>query len=90
MVKRLAVIVRNRVDEAFRMSLGLTLMDDGVGVYVLDVKLRDNEPAAEHLELLEELGVKVFSNREENTHLEFASTAEIARKLSGYDHVLCY
>ncbi|MDP6812029.1 MAG: hypothetical protein QF582_02370 [Alphaproteobacteria bacterium] len=90
MVKRLAVIVRSRVDEAFRMSLGLTLMDDEVDVYVLDMKIQDSGPAAEHLELLKELDVNVFSNREDNTDLEFAPTADIGRKLREYDHVLCY
>ncbi len=90
MVKKLAVIVRNRVDEAFRMSLGLTLMDDEVDVYVLDMKFQHSGPAAEHLELLKELDVNVFSNREDNTGLEFAPTTDIGRKLPEYDHVLCY
>ncbi|MAG95202.1 MAG: hypothetical protein QF797_00180 [Alphaproteobacteria bacterium] len=90
MVKRLAVIVRNRVDEALRMSLGLTLMDDEIDVYLLDVELQDGGTAAEHLELLKELDVKVFSNRQDDTSLEFVATAAMAGKLPAYDHVLCY
>ena len=90
MVKRLAVIVRNRVDEALRMSLGLTLLDDQVEVYVLDLKFQVEGPAVEHLELLKELEVKVYSNRADNTGMEFAATAEIGRRLREYDHVLCY
>lgn len=90
MAKKVAVLVRDRPVEALRMSLGLTLLDDLVDVYVLGQKLENTGGYALHLETAKEIGMKMYTDRKENSDMEFLSTEEIARKLPDYDHVLPY
>ena len=90
MTKKIAVLVRDRQSEAVRMSVGLTLMDDVIDVYVLDGKLEDTEENALNVELLQELEMNLYSNQKENAEMQYLSTEEIARKLPEYDHVLAY
>lgn len=89
MKKKIAVLVRDRQEEALRMSVGLTLADDEVSVFVMDEKLEFDEKAAVNLEALGDMGAKVFSNNPEN-RLEQMTTEEIARALTGYDVVVPY
>jgi len=90
MTKKIAVLVRDRQSEAVRMSVGLTLMDDVIDVYVLDGKLEDTEENALNVELLQDMDMSLYSNHKENTAMQYLSTEEIARKLPEYDHVLAY
>jgi len=91
MVKKIAVLVRDRQSEALRMSLGLTLVDDIIDVYVLDGKLPGTEQDQLNLELMKELEIKIYSNYKNwNESMEYLSTEEIAHKLLEYDHVLPY
>jgi len=90
MTKKIAVLVRDRQSEAVRMSVGLTLMDDIIDVYVLDRKLEDTEENALNVELMQELEMSLYSNHKENADMQYLSTEEIARKLPEYDHVLAY
>ena len=90
MTKKIAVLVRDRQSEAVRMSVGLTLMDDVIDVYVLDRKLEDTEENALNVELLQDMDMSLYSNHKDNTAMQYLSTEEIARKLPEYDHVLAY
>ncbi len=90
MAKRIAVLVRDGRVEAVRMALGLTLMDDVVDVYLLDGRSEAAEPEALDLDLLKEMGLKVYSTRRDEAEMEFISIAEIAETLPGYDHVIPY
>ncbi len=90
MVKKIAVLVRDRQGEALRMSLGLTLVDDIIDVYVLDGKLAGTEQDRLNVELMKEMGMKIYSNYQENEDVEYLSTEEMAQKLLEYDHVLPY
>ncbi len=90
MEKKIAVLVRDRQGEALRMSLGLTLVDDTIDVYVLDEMLSGTEQDRLNIELMKELGMKVYSNDQRNESLEYRSTEQIAQKLLEYDHVLPY
>ncbi|GMQ87493.1 MAG: hypothetical protein BMS9Abin08_0697 [Gammaproteobacteria bacterium] len=90
MVKKIAVLVRDRLSEALRMSLGLTLVDDIIDVYVLDGKLAGTEQDQLNLELMKEMEMKIYSNRRGNEDVEYLSIEEIANKLLEYDHVLPY
>ncbi|NOY17601.1 MAG: hypothetical protein GXP23_11900 [Gammaproteobacteria bacterium] len=91
MVKKIAVLVRDRQGEALRMALGLTLVDDIIDVYVLDRKLAGTEQNQLNLELMKELEIKTYSNyKKGNESMEYLSTGEIAHKLLEYDHVLPY
>lgn len=90
MAKKIAVLVRNRQGEALRMSLGLTLLDDVVDVYVMGRKLENTKENALHLATLKDLHMKICTDCRENAGIEFASTADIAVRLLEYDHVLPY
>jgi len=90
MVKKIAVLVRDRQGEALRMSLGLSLVDDIIDVYVLDGKISGTEQDQLNLELMEELEIKIYSNHKNGNNMEYLSTEEIAHKLLEYDHVLPY
>ena len=43
MAKKIAVLVRDRQGEALRMSVGITVMDDEVNVFVLDRAIESSE-----------------------------------------------
>ncbi len=90
MLKKIAVLVRDRQSEALRMSLGLTLVDDIVDVYVLGGRLAGTEQDHLNLELMKEMEMKVYANDQGNKEVEYLSDKEIAHKLLEYDHVLPY
>ncbi len=89
-MKKVAVLVRDRQDEALRMSVGITLLDDQIDVFVLDRKLEENEQNTLNIETLKELGQNIYTNFQENTGLEFLPTEEIAGRLLQYDHIIPY
>ena len=84
------MLVRDRQGEALRMSLGLTLVDDIIDVYVLDGKLEGTEQDRLNFELMKEMGMKIYSNYQGNEDVEYLSTEKIAQKLLEYDHILPY
>jgi len=90
MSKKIAVVVRDRQSEAFRMAVGLTLEDDEVNVFVMDKKLDDSDESLSlNVETCNDLDVKIYSNNPANT-FEQMSTEDIARALVNYDSVLPY
>ncbi len=90
MARKIAVLVRDRQSEALRMSLGLTLVDDVIDVYVLDRKLEETEEISSNVELIKEMDMKIYSNHKENEGMEYLSTGEMAQKLLQYEHILPY
>ncbi|MDH3318573.1 MAG: hypothetical protein OEO84_02660 [Betaproteobacteria bacterium] len=88
--KKIAVLVRERESEALRMALGLTLTDDIVDVYIVGRRLAASDEDLMNLELMREVGVGVYSDRQDDPHAEFRPTAQIARELAAHDHVLPY
>jgi len=90
MAKKIAVLVRDRQGEALRMSLGLTLLDDVVDVYVMGRKLENTGEDALHLETIKDMDMKICTDCNENADIEFIATEDIARSLLEYDHVLPY
>ena len=90
MSKKIAVLVRDRQAEAFRMAVGLTLEDDEVNVFVMDNKLDDSDEGVSlNVETCTDLDVKIYSNNPAN-NFEQMSTDDIARALVNYDSVLPY
>ncbi len=90
MAKKIAVVVRDRQAEAFRMAVGLTLEDDEVKVFVMDKKLDDSDESLNlNVETCNDLDVKIYSNNPAN-NFEQMSTEDIARALVNYDSVLPY
>ena len=89
MAKKIAVLLRDRQAEALRMSVGLTLADDEVSVFVLDKKLESDENIDLNVETLGDMDAKIFSNNPENK-MEQMTTEDIARALTGFDVVIPY
>ena len=90
MSKKIAVVIKDdRQDEAIRMSIGLTLMDDSIDIFLLDRKLvrkKDNEL---NIETLDEMDIKIYSNIED-AESSYLPTATMAKNLLTYDHILPY
>lgn len=89
MAKKVAVLVRDRQDEALRMAVGLTLADDEINVFIMDKKLESNEANDLNVETLGDMDAKIYSNNPENK-VEQMSTEEIAKALTGYDVIIPY
>lgn len=89
-MKTIAVVVRERQDEALRMGLGITLCDDTIDIYVLDRKVEESEKNTRNLDVMEELEMDVFTNCNDNEKLKYLSTEEIAVKLLEYDSIILY
>ena len=90
MARKIAVLVRDRQDEALRMSIGLTLMDDTIDVYVMDKKIEQSADNELNIETIKEMEMNLFSNCSENSEMQYLSTEEISARLPSYDHVLAY
>jgi len=90
MSKKIAVLVRDRQGEALRMSIGITLLDDTIDVYVRDRKVEETEDNKLNIETMKEMEMNVYTNTEENPDLEFQPTEEIARRLLDYDLIIPY
>lgn len=89
MAKKVAVLVRDRQHEALRMSVGLTLEDNAVSVFVMDKKLASDENVDLSVATLGDMDAKIFSNNPENK-FEQMTTEEIAHALTEYDVVIPY
>lgn len=89
MARKIAIVVRDRKDEALRMAVGATLADDQVSVFVMDDKLEPDDDMTLNLETLKELDVPVYSNNPENP-CEDMEEGDIARALLGFDVVIPY
>jgi hypothetical protein len=89
MAKKVAVLVRDRQDEALRMSVGLTLADDEINVFIMDKKLESNEANDLNVETLGDMDAKIYSNNPENK-VEQMSTEEIAKALTAYEVIIPY
>ena len=89
MVKKIAILVRDRKYEALRMAVGATLLNDEVSVFVLDDKLESDYDIDTNIQMLGDLNVKIYSNNPEN-QFEQKSIEEIAGMLPGYDVVIPY
>ncbi|MBI5848979.1 MAG: hypothetical protein HZB31_13725 [Nitrospirae bacterium] len=90
MAKKIGVVVRDRHAEALRMAIGLSLEDDEVHVYLMDCLLDCKEQGiAATLEVLNDLGMRIVSNRPDNS-FEVMDTDAIARELVHFDSVISY
>ena len=90
MEKKIAVIIRDRQEEALRMALGLLLLDDTVDVYFLDRPIENTEKNRLQLQTAEEMELSLYTNCSENQDIEQLSVEKIAARLTTYDIVLAY
>ncbi|MEO5358699.1 MAG: hypothetical protein H7844_15570 [Nitrospirae bacterium YQR-1] len=90
MAKKIAVLVRDRQGEALRMSVGITVMDDIVEVFILDNKIVSNEENDMNLEMIKEMDMTLFTNIKDYDDIKYMSTEDVAKKLLEYDNILAY
>lgn len=90
MSKKIAVIVRDRQAEALRMSIGLTLMDDVIDIFVLNRRLEHSEKIDLNIETVREMEMNLYSNIEQGDKAKFMPGPELANALLSYDHILAY
>lgn len=90
MQKNIAILVRDRQDEAIRMSAGMILADDAVHVFVLDRKLEPTEANTMNVELLKDMDQKVYTNFPGNEGMELLTNEQIAAKLLECDNIIPY
>lgn len=88
--RKIAVIVRNRQEEALRMALGIAILDDSVDIYILDNELKETEKNLMNLEMIKAMGLKIFTNLKENAGINYLTNEEIADKVLEYDHIITY
>ena len=89
MAKKIAVLVRDRIGEALRMSVGATLADDEISVFIMDNKLEPDDDMSLNLETMPDLDVRIVTNNPDNPY-EQMTTEEIAGALPEYDIVVPY
>jgi len=87
MTKRILVVIGDRAEEALRMALGLTLADDAVEVCLTAPRGGEGE---EHLELLRDIEVPVWTTDQANSDLPLVTRDDMARRLAEFDHVIPY
>ncbi|MBF0538147.1 MAG: hypothetical protein HQL03_07840 [Nitrospirae bacterium] len=90
MPKKIAVLVRDRQGEALRMSIGITVMDDIIDVFVLDKKIVENEENSMNLEMIKDMGMNLCTNIKDYDDIQYVATEEIGKKLLEYDNILAY
>lgn len=90
MKKKIAVLVRERQDEAMRMAVGIILADDQVDVFVLNRKLSQSEQNLLNLKTMRDFDMAVFTNTRDNPDFNYIADSDLASKLLEYDHILPY
>ncbi len=90
--KKIAVIIRNRQSEGLRMSVGLTVMDDMVDVFITE-KLKDDPETRLQMngvKEMQELGLINIYSLYEGDGMKKLTIEEMAEKLTEYDNILPY
>ncbi|MBZ0156727.1 MAG: hypothetical protein K8I29_11045 [Alphaproteobacteria bacterium] len=80
--KKIAVIVKERRGEAFRMCMGLTVLEDTIDVFAFEAG-KEGSDSAVSPEEIREMGVTVHSCEE-------IPPEELSARLLEYDTVLRY
>jgi hypothetical protein len=90
--KKIAVIVRDRQAEAFRMSVGLTVLDDIIDVFITESIGDDKETLTQldGVKEMKELGIINLFTTVKGTDFEFITVEDMAGKILEYDHILPY
>jgi hypothetical protein len=72
------------------MSVGITVMDDIVDVFILDRKIESNDENDMNLDMVKEMDLSLCTNIKDYEGIGYCSTEEIAKKLLEYDNILAY
>ncbi|MDH5445655.1 MAG: hypothetical protein OEY52_08870 [Gammaproteobacteria bacterium] len=90
MSKKIAVLVRGRQEEALRMAIGLTLLDDTIDIFLPNQKLIRTDKSTLNIDTIQEMEMDLYSNIEQGYEVKILSSHELANRLLDYDHVLPY
>ena len=85
---KIAVIARDRQSEALRMSVGLTVLNDKVDIFITE-KFEKNESNETHFEVIRDLKLKIYSTVP-GSEFEHISPEALADKLLEYDKIVPY
>ncbi|MCL6093252.1 MAG: hypothetical protein M0Z32_08720 [Actinomycetota bacterium] len=88
--KKIAVIIRDRQDEALRMSVGLTLEGDEITVINLGDPIDHHGDNNLNVETLGDLDCGRISVNEADEGFEHMTMQNIPQKLLEFDHVVPY
>jgi len=92
MGRRIAVVAAEAAQqaEALRVCVGISALNDDVGLFLLDHELKLTPDISGSMEMIREIGNPVFTNTVGNNAYELLTNARIADKLLEYDHVLVF
>ncbi len=88
--KKIAVIIRDRQDEALRMAVGLTLEGDEVSVFNLGEPIDHHGDNDLNVETLGDLDCGRYSVNAADEGFEQMTMQNVPQKLLEYDHVAPY
>ncbi len=90
--KKIAVIIRDRQAEAFRMGVGLTVLDDIIDVFITEPVKNDGETLTqlEGVKEMKELGIMNILTTVEGADFEFITVEDMAGRLLDHDNILPY
>lgn len=88
MDKKIAVIIKDRQSEAFRMAIGLTILEDTVEVYLTNPLKEEGETKLQ-LEGVRELNIPVFSIAG-GAGFEEITVEEMAERFIKADNIIAY
>lgn len=92
MGRRIAVVAAEAAlqAEALRVCVGISALNDDVGLFLLDHELKLTPESSGSMEMIREIGNQVFTNTGRNKTYQLLTNARIAEKLLEYDHVLVF
>ena len=88
MAKKYAIVTKERQGEAFRVALGLLLLDDEVDVYVLAAQVSEDTMAQQQFIQLKEMELPLYFTEGDPNLVDCITRDEVAAKLPDYDHVI--
>ena len=87
--KKIAILVRDRQSEAFRMAVGLTLADDEINAFVVGDKVELTEDVELNTETLKDMDGKIFTKNPDDP-FDQMSLEDMAKALADYDVIVPY
>jgi hypothetical protein len=79
----------SRLEEGLRMASALPLADSEVEIILTGPRLGGSDEIATHIETIQDFEIPVLA-RFQDERVTTATTEEIARRLTEYDHVLSF
>ena len=84
----IAVVARDKQGEALRMSIGLTVLNDSIDIFLTE-KFKKEESTKTQLEVIRDLNLKIYSTVS-GSQFEYISPEALADKLLEYEKILPY